>query len=79
MKNGIQGLFPTPIYFAMVDNVLELKDEFNRVSQSFHFYDTPDMWGKPHKLTTQNFEDNIIEIKQMKVINKVVDTQITSF
>ena len=68
MQNGIQGLFSTPVYFAKVDNTSELKDEFNRVSESLHFYETPQMWGKPHKLTTQNFEDNIIDAHQMDVM-----------
>ena len=67
MKNGIQGLFSTPIYFAMMDNILELKNEFNRVSLNLKFYETPEMWGKPHKLTTKDFEDNIIEFNQRRI------------
>jgi len=79
MQNGIQGLFSTPVYFAMVDNASEVKKEFNQVSKSLHFYETPEMWGKPHKLTTQNFEDNIIDAHQMFIIKKVIDLHITQF
>jgi len=79
MEIGIQALFSTPIYFAKVASLNEVKDEFNRIIRNVHFYETPEMWGKPHKLTTQNFEDDIIEIFQMKEIKKVIDIHISQF
>ena len=79
MKNNMLGIFATPIYFAMVENVKEIKEEFNQIIKNLHFYDTPEMWGKPHKLTTKNFEDNIIQENNMEVIKKVIDINIRLF
>jgi len=79
MKNSIQGLFATPVYFSKIDNVDELKDEFNTVMNDFHFYETPEMWGMPHKITTLNFEDNIIEKHNMMKIKRVIDDNLKLF
>lgn len=70
MKNSIQGLFAVPVYFAMIENVEEVADEFRVVIDKLRFYDTPQAWGNPQKLTTQNFEDNVIDENNMKVIKK---------
>ena len=79
MKNGIESVFATPIYFANIDNILEVKKEFEEVEKKLKFYDTPEMWGKPQKLTTINFEDDIIENKNMKVISQVIDENLKIF
>ena len=79
MKNGIESAFATPIYFAMVDNFEEIKKEFDEIKSSVSYFDTPELWGNPQKLTTQNFEDDIIEIKRMKIIAKVIDDHLKAF
>lgn len=79
MKNGIESAFATPIYFAMVDNAVDVKKEYNEVKDELSFFDTPEMWGKPQKLTTQNFDDDIVEIKNMNVISKVIDDHLKIF
>ena len=79
MKNGIESVFATPIYFAMIDNLDQVKKEFNEIKHELNYYDTPEMWGRPQKLTTQNFEDNIIENKKLNVINKVIDDNLKIF
>jgi uncharacterized protein (TIGR02466 family) len=79
LKNGIESVFATPIYFANIDNILEVKKEFEEVEKKLKFYDTPEMWGKPQKLTTINFEDDIIENKNMKVISQVIDENLKIF
>ena len=79
MKNGIESAFATPIYFAWVDNIQDLKTEFNQVEKDLDFFDTPEMWGKPQKLTTQNFEDDIIEQKKLRVIGKAIDDHLKLF
>lgn len=79
MKNGIESAFATPIYFAWVDNIQELKTEFNQVKKDLDFFDTPEMWGKPQKLTTQNFEDDIIEQKKLRIIGKAIDDHLKLF
>lgn len=73
MTNGIQGVFGTPLYFALIDNAKEVKNEFYEIQNSLQFFDAPDAWGKPHKLTTQNFEDDVISRSNMKIIKKVID------
>lgn len=78
-KNGIESVFATPIYFAMIDNVAEVKKEFNALKGGLNFYDTPELWGKPQKLTTQNFEDDIIGIKNMDIIRQVINDNLIIF
>ena len=79
LKNGIERVFATPIYFASINNVIDVKKEFDEVKNKLTFFDTPEMWGRPQKLTTQNFEDDIIENKNMKVIGKVIDENLKIF
>jgi uncharacterized protein (TIGR02466 family) len=79
LKNGIESAFATPIYFAMIGNVQEVEKEFNAIKDKLDFYDTPEMWGRPQKLTTQNFEDDIIAIKNMQVIQKVIEDNLKIF
>lgn len=79
LKNGIESVFATPIYFAMIDNATEVKKEFNKLKDELKFFDTPEMWGRPQKLTTQNFEDDIIQAKNMETISKVIDDHLIIF
>jgi uncharacterized protein (TIGR02466 family) len=79
LNNGIQSVFATPIYFAMIENAREVKEEFNDIKDKLNFYDTPEMWGKPQKLTTQNFEDDIVKDKNMEIISKVIDDNLKLF
>ena len=81
MKNGIESAFATPIYFAKIDKVKEgeARKEFIEIKEKLNFYDTPVLWGKPQKLTTQNFEDDIIEEKNMKIIGQVIDDNLKIF
>jgi len=79
LKNGIESVFATPIYFAMIDNAAEVKKEFNGLKDELNFYDTPELWGNPQKLTTQNFEDDILGAKNMQIISKVIDDHLKIF
>ena len=79
LKNGIESVFATPIYFAMIENVNDVKKEYEEIKGNLIFFDTPEMWGRPQKLTTQNFEDNIIENKNMKIVRKAIDNHLKIF
>jgi uncharacterized protein (TIGR02466 family) len=79
LKNGIESVFATPIYFAMIDNVDNVKKEYEEIKESLNFFDTPDMWGRPQKLTTQSFEDNIIDNRNMKIVGKTIDHHLQIF
>ena len=79
MKNSIQGLFAVPVYFAMIENVEEIADEFRTVIDKLRFFDTPQAWGNPQKLTTQSFEDNVIDENNMKIIKNVIDENLKLF
>ena len=79
MKNGIESAFATPIYYAVIDGIDEVKKEFNCIKDRINFYDTPELWGNPQKLTTQNFEDDIIGSHNMIVIEKVIDDHLKLF
>jgi len=73
------GIFATPIYFAILENIKEVKEEFDQIKEKINFYDTPEMWGKPQKLTTKNFEDNVIGENNMKLIKEVIDINVKLF
>ncbi|MBT8563619.1 hypothetical protein G6678_09030 [Polynucleobacter paneuropaeus] len=76
---GVEGLFRTPIYFAMLDNKDEIKEEFVAVANKLSFHDAPDSWGKPLKLTTKNFQENIIEINNMTAMRSAINQNLVNF
>lgn len=79
MKYGVEGVFATPLYLAMIDKQDEITSEFLAVINKLRFFDANEGWGKPQKLTTQNFQDNVIDENNMCIIKKVIDENLSLF
>lgn len=76
MNYALECVFATPIYVALVDNIEEIKTEFNEVIGDIEFHNPPVDWGQTHKLTTIDFSDNIIGEKNMEVVMKAIDDHV---
>ena len=40
MKNNMLGIFATPIYFAILENIKEVKEEFDQIKKIYKLIQT---------------------------------------
>ena len=73
MKHAVEGIFATPIYCAYIENSQQLYTEYLSIADKLCFFDTPEIWGNPQKLTTRDFKDNIVQTHNMQIFKEMID------
>jgi uncharacterized protein (TIGR02466 family) len=69
----IENLFPTPIYYNIVDNLDEIQDELNAcLVESVNFI-MNEKWGKTHYMSDPTFETNLILDYNLKIFQENLD------
>jgi uncharacterized protein (TIGR02466 family) len=75
----IENLFPTPIYYSLVDNLEEIQEELTDcVVESIDFSMNP-KWGKTHHLSDPEFRTNLVENFGLHHFKKTLDLHLTRY
>ena len=56
----IENIFPTPIYYSIVDNLQTVQEELSNCIESIEF-GINSRWGKTHYLSDPTFKTNFIQ------------------
>ena len=74
----IENLFPTPIYYSIVDNLQTVQEELCSCIESIEF-GINSRWGKTHYLSDPTFKTNFIEKYSLNNFKKTLDTHLAYY
>ncbi len=74
----IENIFPTPIYYSIVDNLQTVQEEISNCIESIEF-GINSRWGKTHYLSDPTFKTNFIQKYNLNNFKKTLDTHLTYY
>lgn len=70
----IELLWPTPLYYNVINNIDEVQNEISSVMDSVNYHDPEPLWGSTHTISNSFGEDfiekhNLVKTKKMIIDN----------
>ena len=74
----IEYLFPTPIYYSLIDNLEEVQGELSDCVDSIEF-NINQKWGKTHHLSDPTLRTNLVYHHDLKIFRETLDVHLNRY